>query len=349
MLGANLTVGVEQAVTIAGTDHHAYAAQMIREGKAPDAPTMDPDLAFIRARIRRAWDAIKDQYPAPQVEQQLVQELPNFTLCGHPDLFGVQDGILRVPDWKSGYKTDTDVLPQLLGYAYLAHCEVPKGVTINKIELAVIWLRSNEIQEWEYTPAQVKEWMRDLHKRAGAWNGNDFTAGEHCQYCPRFHDCPARQALAKSAVQDVMDVNVATTSRADLCQRMPDVYAKVQMVERQIKAFREWLREDLKKNGPMVCGPEKVLHLAIRRKSVLDIQKGWDVFRGALDDAELNKCMRISKTDVLAAIGAKSAPRMMGKDQAAFMLSLEEAGAITIRPETALQWCKSLESSDGND
>ena len=343
MLGATLTVGVEQDVAIAGTEHHAYAAQLIREGKAPDMATMDPDASFIRARIRMAWDAIKEDFPDPQVEKQLVQQLPNFQLCGHPDLYGVQDGVLRVPDWKSGYNTDADVLPQLMGYAYLAHCEIPKDVQISRVELSVVWLRDKTIQEWEFTPTQVREWMRDLHKRAGAWNGNDFTAGEHCHYCPRFHDCPARVALARSAVQDIMDLDVATTTRADMCERLPDVYSRVQMVRRQIDAFSRWLRGEIQKNGPMVCGPEKILRLQPRNKAILDVQKGWDTFRSVLSDDELAKCMNISKTKVLAAVGEKSPPRQKGKDQAAMMLRLEEAGAITIKPETALQWVKTLE------
>jgi len=346
MLGATLTVGVEQQIAIDGTNHHAYAAQLIREGSVPDMPTMDPDASFIRARIRMAWNAIKENFPDPQVEKQLVQQLPNFTLCGHPDLYGVTDGILRVPDWKSGYNTDADVLPQLMGYAYLAHCEIPKDTPISKIELSVVWLRDKTIQEWEFTPAQVKEWMRDLHKRAGAWNGNDFTAGEHCLYCPRFHDCPARQALARSAVQDIMDLDVATTTRADMCLRLPDVYSRVQMVKRQVEAFSNWLREEIQKNGPLVCGPEKILRLQQRNKSVLDVQKGWSVFRAVLSDDELNKCMTVSKTKLLAAVGEKSAPRMKGKDQAAIMLRLEEAGAVTIKPEFALQWVKTLEDQE---
>jgi len=343
MLGATLTVDVESEIAEAGVNHHAFAAQLIREGKAPDAPTLDPDASFIRARIRMAWDVIRDDFPDPQVEKQLVQALPNFMLCGHPDLYGVKDGILRVPDWKSGYNTDADVLPQLMGYAYLAHCEIPKDTPISKIELSVVWLRDKTIQEWEFTPTQVKEWMRDLHKRAGAWNGNDFTAGEHCQYCPRFHDCPARQALARSAVQDIMDLDVATATRADMSKRLPDVYFRVQIVQRQIDAFRDWLRGEIQKNGPMVCGPEKILRLQPRNKAVLDVQKGWQIFRGVLSDDELNKCMTVSKTKLLAAVGEKSAPRMKGKDAAALMLRLEEAGAVTIKPESALQWVKTLE------
>jgi hypothetical protein len=345
-LGATLTVDVESDIAEAGTNHHGYAARMIREGRAPDMPTLDPDAAFIRARIRMAWDAIKADFPDPQVEKQLVQVLPNFTLCGHPDLYGVKDGILRVPDWKSGYNTDADVLPQLLGYAYLAHCEIPKDTPISKIELSVVWLRDKTIQEWEFTPAQVKEWMRDLHKRAGAWNGNDFTAGEHCQYCPRFHDCPARQALARSAVQDIMDLDVATATRMDMCKRLPDVYSRVQMVQRQVDAFRDWLRGEIQKNGPMVCGPEKILRLQTRNKSVLDVQKGWSVFRAVLSDDELSKCMTVSKTKLLAAVGEKSAPRMKARDQKAMMEKLQEVGAVTVKAEQALQWVKSIDEEE---
>ena len=140
-----------------------------------------------------------------------------------------------------------------------------------------------------------------------------------------------------------MDVEAA--SRAELAPKMVDLYSRVQMLQRQIDSFRSWLRHDLKEHGPMECGPGKTLQLGTRNRPTIDVKKAWPTLRGALDDDELAGCMKISKTAMLKAVTAKSAPRMKGKDQAAIMQALEEDGAITIRPEEFLQW-KSPKSED---
>jgi len=342
MIGADLTVDIESEVSEQGTNIHAYAAKMIRDGQPPEIVTMDQDFSFLASRVRMAWESLREHFPAPVVEKYLVQELPKFAISGHPDLYGVDGPLASILDFKSGYKTDADVLPQLLGYCYLVGAEHKEA---ERFSVIVVWLRDKDIQEWSFTRAEVREWVGALHRRVASWTGKDFTAGEHCQYCPRFHDCPARQALARSAVQDILAMDISTAKRTELAPRLPEVYARVQMVERQIEAFRKYLREDIKKNGPWVCGPDKVLSLTTQQVSVLDVAKGWRVFRGVLDDEELADCMSISKTKLLSAVGAKSAPRCKAKDQAAVMLALEEAGALTIRPRQMLTWTK----GDGNE
>jgi len=337
MLGADLTVGIASEVAQTGTDVHAYAAQLIREGKAPDIATMDADFSFLASRVRMAWEALKEQFPHPIVEKHLAQSLPKFDISGHPDLYGIEDVVATVLDFKSGYKTDADVLPQLLGYCYLVGAEHKE---VERFEIIVCWLRDKDIQEWTFTRAEVREWIGALHRRAASWNGRDFTAGDHCQYCPRFHDCPARAQLARSAVLDILGLDLTTATRGQLAERLPDLYSRVQMVEKQIDLFRKWLREDLEKNGRMICGPGKVLELKDQNVQVLDVQKGWKIFAGCLDEAALNDCLSISKTKLLAAVGAKSAPRMKGKDQAAVMKALEEVGAISLRPKKVLTWTK---------
>ena len=343
MMGANLTVDIESEVGQMGTAVHAYAAQLIREGKDPEITSDDSEFMYLAAMVRRFWQDAQPDYPEPRVEQKLEAVLPHFEVSGHPDLFSIADKF-RVVDFKSGYKTDADVLPQLMGYAYLVYVAHPE-IQSEDVTLTVAWLRDSEIQEWSYTAAQVKDWMRSLHRRAGAWNGNDFTAGEHCQYCVRFHDCPARRELARSAVTDLLEMDVEAATRAELAPKMVDLYSRVQMLQRQIDSFRSWLRQDLKEHGPMECGPGKTLQLGTRSRPTIDVKKAWATLRGALDDDELCSCLKLSKTKLIKAVTAKSAPRMKGKDQAALMLALEEDGAITIRQEDVLQW-KSPKSED---
>ena len=337
MLGAEMTIDQSSEVAEIGTEVHAYAARMIREGQAPDTMFMDPEIGFLVNAARQAWESIRGDYTDPQVEQHMSFDLPKFLLSGHPDLYSLSASALRVLDFKSGYNAAAEVLPQLLGYAYLVlanHQEVRPGTVC----LQVAWLRDRDIQDWTFSVAQVREWMRDLHKRAAGWNGRDFTAGEHCRYCPRFHDCPARSQLARSAVVDLMALDSAPKTRGELAPRMPDLYAKVQLLERLIAAFRDWLREDLTKHGSMDCGGGKILQLGTRERAILDVRRGWKIFRGALDDDELADCLSISKTALLNAVAAKSMPRMKAKDKAAIMLALEEAGAVTLRHERFIQW-----------
>jgi len=341
MMGADLSINVEQAVTTMGTDIHAYGAKMIRDGEPPEITSTDPEFGFLAASARQAWDDLREFFPAPHVEQRLEAVLPNFLLAGHPDVFNasIAGGAVCVADFKSGYKTDADVLPQLMGYAYLILAKHP-DCRSGQVRLIVIWLRDRDIQEWTFTAAQVKDYVRSLHRRAGQWSGKSFTAGEHCQYCPRFYDCPARHQLARSAASDLLALDIEAATRAELAPRMVALYSRFQMLGRQLKGFQKWLHEDLAKNGPMDCRDGRVLQLGKRARTSMDVAKAWPVLRGALDDDELAKCMSITKTKLLAAVAAKSAPRMKGKDKAALMLALEEAGAITIRQEPFIQWRK---------
>lgn len=336
-LGAEMTIGIETEIAETGTNVHAYAAQLIREARPPEIQNADPDFLFLASRVRLAWDNLGELFPSPVVEQFLEADLPKFSISGHPDLFGIEGDAATILDFKSGYKTDADVLAQLRGYCFLvgsAHKE------IKVFRVIVCWLRDTEVQEWSFSRAEIREWAGSLHRRAASWNGSDFTAGEHCQYCPRFHDCPARHQLARSAVRDIMELDMDAASRGVLAERMPDLYAFVRMVGKQVEAFWSWLREDIQKNGPMVCRPDKTLELKTQNVQVLDVRKGWRIFAGTLSEDELADCMTVSKTKLLAAVGAKAGPRMGGKDKAAVMQALEEAGAISIKPRLVLTWTK---------
>ena len=55
---------------------------------------------------------------------------------------------------------------------------------------------------------------------------------------------------------------------------------------------------------------------------------------------EAEKKVFLEETKLLAAVGAKSAPRRKSTDQKAIMDALEEVGAITIAPRKVTTWTK---------
>ena len=176
MIGAELTVDVEQDVTATGTLVHQYAAQLIVTGAMPEYTGSDSDVPFVLNRVKAAWNSVKAEFPNPVVERGLEYELKHFVLSGHPDLYGVppEGGVGQVLDFKSGYLSDGDVLPQLMGYGFLIQQVGGQDDSPTKqggFHLQAAWLREGTFQEWTYPWSHVAEWMAALHRQVGAWNG----------------------------------------------------------------------------------------------------------------------------------------------------------------------------------
>jgi len=260
--------------------------------------------------------------------------LPAFRLTGHPDVASVTPERLVVLDWKTGRDTSAAPLPQLLGYAY---CLGRMANISPQVSLKIAWLREGNMQEWDFAWLEVVEYIRGLHSDVRNWDGKSYEAGAHCRYCPRSHQCPAQKALAQSAMTTLADTSVLGVARADIAPALPDLYARVQMLERHIKAFRKWLRDDVEANGPIVCG-DKTLAMGERRISSIDPQRAWAVLQEHLSEEELARCLKVAKGEMLAVIASKATTGDKGTAKARLMKQLEDADAISVSVRTALEW-----------
>jgi len=342
MTGAPIRIGTASEIADVGTDVHTFGASLARDGQA-EYEGNDAEMGFLTGQLRRAWEGrFKDEFPNPQVEKYLEADLPQFILSGHPDCYSVQGTHAAILDWKSGHNTDADVRGQLLGYAYLVMEAHP---AVAEVDLYAVWLREANITHWPFTRAQVIEWIRGVNRRVARWDGTSFTAGPHCQYCPRFHDCPARTMRAHSAIRDLAAFDPAGMDRAELAARIPAFHEGVKMIEKQCEAYRAWVKQDLRENGPLGDG-ETELCLYNQRDTTIDPQIAWPILQDALrkklpDEDSVRDTMsgfiKFQKGKIMEAITELSAAREKGKDKKMLMLQLEEAGALTVTHTQVLQ------------
>jgi hypothetical protein len=252
-----------------GTDAHRECAKFVKSDEAPDFKMLNDD---IRIPVSIAWDmwdrslgtlddveypALRGFFPDPQVEQELrieyvsngPRELPIVT--GHPDLYGfsvVGDSDsdiydLNVLDWKAGYLIK-DYLPQLIAYAELVTNKYP-GVQIRNVNLINAYVRKDKGQRfvsYRMTRAEAILAYDKIIRKVLNYDGESFTTGEHCQYCPlRSYGCDAYNRTISSAL-----VSLDRTEGHDLFISKPiSTYRWLGEIIRQANAIKAHIKADV--------------------------------------------------------------------------------------------------------
>lgn len=119
-------------------------------------------------------------------------------LTGTPDLvvFQPKEGVLTLPDWKSGYGDvePPDTNNQLIGYAIMTIEELERrGYTVNRVNLFIIQPRLNVIKPATFTRDQLMALAPDIRKIIEESEKPDaeFTTGPWCNSCFKCFNCPA--------------------------------------------------------------------------------------------------------------------------------------------------------------
>jgi hypothetical protein len=264
-----LKIGNISDVATMGTDAHRECAKFVKSDEAPDFKMLNDD---IRIPVSIAWDmwdrslgtlddveypALRGFFPDPQVEQELrieyvsngPRELPIVT--GHPDLYGfsvVGDSDsdiydLNVLDWKAGYLIK-DYLPQLIAYAELVTNKYP-GVQIRNVNLINAYVRKDKGQRfvsYRMTRAEAILAYDKIIRKVLNYDGESFTTGDHCQYCPlRSYGCDAYNRTISSAL-----VSLDRTEGHDLFISKPiSTYRWLGEIIRQANAIKAHIKADV--------------------------------------------------------------------------------------------------------
>jgi hypothetical protein len=264
-----LKIGNISDVATMGTDAHRECAKFVKSDEAPDFKMLNDD---IRIPVSIAWDmwdrslgtlddveypALRGFFPEPQVEQELrieyvsngPDELPIVT--GHPDLYGfsvVGDSDsdiydLNVLDWKAGYLIK-DYLPQLIAYAELVTNKYP-GVQIRNVNLINAYVRKDKGQRfvsYRMTRAEAILAYDKIIRKVLNYDGESFTTGDHCQYCPlRSYGCDAYNRTISSAL-----VSLDRTEGHDLFISKPiSTYRWLGEIIRQANAIKAHIKADV--------------------------------------------------------------------------------------------------------
>lgn len=315
-----------------GSAVHEVLAGMVMasNGDGPDTRAVamkygaDPDeLARLVGYGLHAWRALAQYYPDPETEIDMEYSGEGFLLAGHIDLGSPGEDWVNFLDWKSGFKR-ADYFHQLMGYARLSTAFFPN---VKTVRATVVWLRDWSQDTMLVTAVDVAKWEEELIARVVHWDGI-YSAGAHCQYCPRFSSCPARQALVQSALVEIGAEGPAVSPAA-----MPEIVrmyreGKLSVVQGLLDQIDHIIRDYIQAVGPIDLGNGRELALVGERRDTIDPLKAWAVMSEHLTNDELAPCLKVSKTALLDAVADLAGKGQKGKAKAALMEELTAAGAV---------------------
>lgn len=189
----------------------------------------EKELRVLLALGTQVWKRVRESFPNASAEVELTYDLGNVELSGHLDLLGTNGVTGYVGDWKLG-RLDSSYAEQLRGYMALVLLKHP---TLTDAKGYVLWVRDDEAESYAMDHAAKWEWLQRVENEIVQWDGT-YRPGSHCQYCPRSHECPAANALARRDMLALMDKDLpghledAETIR-DLVRKDPD--RAVQLLE----------------------------------------------------------------------------------------------------------------------
>lgn len=310
-----------------GTAVHSVLAALVRGEYSPSVTeaaardrVADGEVGALAGSGWRCWQSLAEHFREPQVEQELCADIEGIRLTGHTDLLSVECDEVRVLDWKTS-RLDEDYTDQLRGYCLLGMIAHPETDTARA---CLVRVRQQEWDWYEWTRDELSAWWESLAQRLA--DTETYTPGRHCTYCPRAHECPARQALAASSHDLIVRDSLGLP---DNCGA---IYDGLRLMESVCQSVREQLAVEVGiAGGRLATGDGRELVLTIQNHREIDYRRGCEPLSKILPDDVLDGCFRVSKTAIEEAVRV-SAPR--GKKSAAIedlYARLEEAGAITTR------------------
>ncbi len=325
-----ILVESDDAAARLGTAVHDWAADLVR-GSDPASPRhyaaslhVDPDdCSMLCSLLAECWESLRDKFPNPQVEQTL-DDFGELGIGGTLDVNSVVGNQLRVLDWKSGRKS-SDHGDQMRAYGYIGLLAHPE---CDSVSATVVYVRDREAETLHFTRAELDRWYAGCVRRINN-SKKVYRAGEHCAYCPRGADCPAKTALLKQAkeVSEQSPDTVSAMSDGDIVRSIISL--------KLLKAFTDGasslLRGEVIARGGLIDCEEGKAEIRSEDHATVNPQRAWAILEQYLTPESLVECVKISKTGITDQI-AKTAER--GKKAAKIrevMDRLKNAGAIETR------------------
>jgi len=270
------------------------------------------------------WEANSGAYPGAKTELLMQLEAGDYRLTGHADVVSLpSDAEVRLIDWKSGFLTDADAEPQMRAYGLLA-C---RTYNVQRVTATVVWLRDETEQTWTWTADELETWWREIVRGWSHWDGQTFTTGEHCRYCPRLTACPAQRALMRATVSDLEALETGGQIEAEGVGKL---YARVQVVQQMCERFRELARAVVAAHGPIPTPDGRELALVQQDREEIIPAEAWQTLLNIIGPDALAEACKVSKTAVLAAVAAKAPRGQKGKAKDALMDELRQGGCVRV-------------------
>lgn len=286
---------------------------------------------------RRLWPSLADSFAGALTEVPLRAEIGGgITLTGTADVLSIHEHVARAADWKTG-RVDSNYAAQMRAYAALVMLENPN---LAEVTATVVWLRAAEIENYTMRHLDLVEWLKELRSRVLQWDGV-YHPGKHCEYCPRSHECDARNALVRRDVAAMTDVELADRLESTLSLMRPEaiveLHRKADSVIDTATRVRSAIKAHVLARGDVVSdGVRLTIETQARRELRPEIT--WPLLEDeGFESKDFAACIDFHITRVEKVV-ATSAGR--GKGAAAvrkLIAKLDGAGAIEIKEQQILR------------
>lgn len=307
------------------------------------------DLIPISLWTWRAWKALAEHFPDPQVETTVVLDGPDGDITGHTDVLSHADGCARICDFKTG-RLDADATAQIKAYCLGAmrqhDCHTSYALIIRPRDMVAYGT--------EYTRKELEEWWDGVVETLKATNV--FSPGSHCSFCPRSATCPSKTALLRQAVDSLTDMEFEFDGSAPMPngEHLPDdpevrgpllaaVLERIKLVDRVSEVVRDLIKADVERHGgSMPAGEGRQLVVIEQEQKKIAFGPAWPVLQKVIPAELLNECVTVSKTKIEDAIRERVGKGQNGKAVADVMESLRQVGAISTKKIHRLEFRKAL-------
>jgi hypothetical protein len=339
---AVLIAGDDEASRL-GTAVHLRVADAITEGgydlidvqdHAAFAGVDADELGMLVGIAMRIWrETLAPSFPDPVIEESVEVNVGDSTLklTGHPDLMTLVGTEIRGIDWKSGRVEGENVEDQMRGYAALGFARWPEAETCR---WSVLWIREQELVTYperpdapSWTRAEIEAWADGLP----AWLAvEEYRPGQHCRYCKRRFECPARHTQLQHITGWILD-----TPYDDVASwlSVADAVKLIRDVEAQCKAALSAIKTEVLARGGSIPG----LTIREQQNREIDVDRGWDLLVDAVGEPTLRRLLKASIGDVETAIKATAAKGQKGTRLKEFFGGLVTANAIRINTKQILE------------
>ena len=286
------------------------------------------ELRYLATCAQKLWSKVKDSFPnaLTEVAVEHTLQISGLRITGHIDGVSISGDIARLYDWKFG-RLDNDYYHQMMAYASMILLEYPQ---ISEVTATILWARDQEIQNYTITRADAEAWAAKLEAEVINWDGT-LHPSHKCEYCPRSHECPAFNALARSASAAILDLDVDRIAEQIATmpgQQVVELRRKAKIVSHIADATLNAIRDRLLKDGE-ILGEDAILSLESRPKHELDSVKTWPVLEAlGFEPEDYARVTTIRKSKVEEIVKERAPYRGGAAAIRKLREELEHAGAL---------------------
>jgi hypothetical protein len=248
-----------------------------------------------------------------------------LTLAGTCDVIAVDDGAtVKILDHKTGWG-DGDHQSQMRAYGVLALAEYEE---CNRVFACVLGVRQGTLDTYEWTRGELFEWFADAVDTIFAKRDIYGHSPNTCRFCPRRHECPARQTMVRDAVAmvTIMDADAPLTLTPE---QIGDLYLRAKLVEDAAGQVLDLIRSAVFDAGGVLDAGENQIVLEQTQKREIDVAAGEAVLTQFLGDG-WRSAIQVSNKAIEAVAKDAAPSRGKAKLMRELWQALEEADAVRV-------------------